>query len=56
MICDDLLRLCAVTFVTLLGCKAKVAWSIADAGLRLDLPPTLPGEHPWVFRIEWSKP
>jgi alpha-L-fucosidase len=38
--------------VTLLGSKDKVMWTTTDAGLRLELPPDIPGEHAWVFRIE----
>ncbi|MCX7044144.1 MAG: alpha-L-fucosidase [Candidatus Sumerlaeota bacterium] len=45
-----------VSAVSLLGSPDKVAWTMTDAGLRLEPPPNLSGEHAWVFKITGSQP
>jgi len=44
-----------VRAVTLLGTQHKVPWTMTDSGLRLTLPPALPGHHAWTFQIEQRK-
>ena len=38
--------------VSLVGSQNKVAWTMTDAGLRLEPPIDILGEHAWVFKVE----